>query len=290
MQKLIVCFFLWTASHTCTCAQRISGNLDFQPGKIYTVSMQVQNSITQQAAAQAIDFSVNGSVIHSYKVITNNQAGATLQHAMQRLSFSFDGMGQKRSFDSDAKMDMATASGKQFEQVLSKKYDLVVDSSGTTLLTTPEKINMVSYDERMVILNDLIKELALTAYPPAKGTASFFRVLPGYEISVGDSWKDSVSTEDQKSITTNTLSAITDSTIIITFKTTATSRTKSGMTGMEATTRMNYTGNGKIILDRQTGIMREKTIVTDSNGNAEAMNSSLPITGKAMVTIRVTTK
>jgi hypothetical protein len=289
MQKLIFCFFLCTAFHTCICAQKISGNLRFEPGKTYTVSMEIKNSITQQAAAQAIDFSVTGTVIHYYTAEEIN-SGIAFHHSMENLSFSFDGMGQKKAFNTGIKKDMDNAPGKQFAEVLSKKYDLVLDSIGTTVMTDPEKANPVKYDEHLIILNDLIKDLTAVAYPPAKGTASFFKVLPGYEIGVGDSWKDSVNAENQKSATINTLSGLTDSTIIITFTTTGISKEKSEMMGTEATTRMNYSGNGKIILDRQTGIIKEKTIVTDSNGNAEAMNASLPITGKTIVTIRVTKK
>ena len=59
------------------------------------------------------------------------------------------------------------------------------------------------------------------------------------------------------------------------------------MMGRETTTNMNSTGTGKIILDRTTGIIKEKTIAIESNGNTEAMGGTLPVTAKSTITIHV---
>jgi hypothetical protein len=50
---------------------------------------------------------------------------------------------------------------------------------------------------------------------------------------------------------------------------------------------MNSTSTGKIILDKITGIVKEKIINTESNGNTEAMGGTVPVTGKTTITIRV---
>ena len=44
---------------------------------------------------------------------------------------------------------------------------------------------------------------------------------------------------------------------------------------------------GKIILDRATGIIKEKTISTESNGNTEAPFGTLPVTSKTTTVITV---
>ena len=63
--------------------------------------------------------------------------------------------------------------------------------------------------------------------------------------------------------------------------------TKAEMMGSETTTTMNNKSTGKIILDRVTGIMREKTINTESNGNTEASFGTLPVTSKTTTVITV---
>jgi hypothetical protein len=59
------------------------------------------------------------------------------------------------------------------------------------------------------------------------------------------------------------------------------------MMGRETVTTMNSTSNGKIILDKATGIVKEKTINTESNGNTEAMGATVPVTAKTTIIIHV---
>ena len=93
--------------------------------------------------------------------------------------------------------------------------------------------------------------------------------------------------ETGKYKTTYTLSDITDSTIIVDFKTNATTASKAVIMGRETTTTMNSTSTGKIILDKITGIVKEKTIAIESNGNTEAMGGTLPVTAKSTIVIHV---
>ena len=50
----------------------------------------------------------------------------------------------------------------------------------------------------------------------------------------------------------------------------------------------NNKSTGKIILDKLTGIMKEKNMTTESNGNTEASFGTLPVTSKTTTTIKVT--
>jgi hypothetical protein len=284
MHKPILCLFLSFTLFMTARAQKASGKLKFEAGKTYVIRMDIKNSITQQAASQAIDFSADGSVFHFYKVASTG-ANTSLLHQVGSLSFHFDGMGQKRSFDSATKKFGQDSASKLANDILSKQYELIVANDGTVVSTDPEKIKQIDNNERVVILNDLLDQLASVIYPPKKGSSSFFKVLPDHEVAPGDSWTET--NDAEKSTTVNTLTAITDSTIIVEFKSNCTSTRKSEMMGTEATTKMNYSSTGTIIIDKATGIIREKKMTTNSNGNTQAMNSSLPITGKTIVVIQV---
>jgi hypothetical protein len=50
---------------------------------------------------------------------------------------------------------------------------------------------------------------------------------------------------------------------------------------------MNNAYTGKIIIDRASGMIREKTITTVSNGSTDAMGGTMPVTSKTTVTIKV---
>jgi hypothetical protein len=287
MYRLVPAFFLVLIACLSVSAQKVSGKLLFDKGKAITINMELTSTIAQQAGNQAIDFATEGAAVHSYTVTNTTDNNTSLKHAVGRLWFRFEGMGQKRSFDSDNAKDRQGQFGKQFDEIFSKKFDMIIDTTGKTLMTIPQKIELTQQDERLIIIASMLKDLTSVIYPPKKGTGSFFKVMPGYEVGVGDSWTDTSSTEGETSASSYTLSAITDSTLAVDFKTLAVSVIRSEIMGRQVATNLTNTITGKIILDKVTGIIREKTSITNSSGTAEAMGTSLPINGKTTIHILV---
>ncbi len=243
--------------------------------------------MAQQAMGQAIDFTVDASGTHSYKVTNTTGDNSTLHHQAKRISFAFDGMGQKRSFDSNIEKDMNGSFGKPMKEVLDKKFDIIIDPNGKVLMVRPEKIEPTRPDDRMAIITSMLKDVLDMIQPPQKGSSSFFKVLPETETGIGDSWTDTLVTESVKSITQYTVSGINDSTIVIALSGNSVTVTKAEMMGNETTTTMNDKSTGKVIVDRMTGIIREKTINTESNGTTESAFGSLPVTAKTTTVITV---
>jgi hypothetical protein len=278
-------FFLFLSNTTL--AQAASGKLQFEQGKILNIQMEIKSSVAQQAGGQAIDFTVDGSAIHSYKVTNTTIDNTSLHHEAKKIAFHFEGMGQKRSFDSDNEKDRAGQFGEPIKNILSKKFDVVIDPNGKVLAVKPEKADTVVADDRLAIVLNMLKDITDVVYPPKKGEASFFKVLPVAETAKGESWTDSLQNETGKFKTIYTLSAILDSTLVISFNGNAATVYKAMMMGRETITTMNSTSTGKIILDKMTGIVKEKIITTESNGNTEAMGGTMPVTSKTTIIIQV---
>ena len=156
-------------------------------------------------------------------------------------------------------------------------------------MAMPESFTSAESDSRMAIINSMMKDVVDVVNPPQKGKGSFFRVIPEKDggVAVGDAWTESGETLTEKFENAYAISAITDSTIVVDFASTSTTVTKAEMMGSETTTTMNNKSTGKIILDRATGIMKEKTINTESNGNTEASFGTLPVTSKTTTIITV---
>ena len=287
MQKPILFFFLLFLPAVNLFSQKVLGNLQFAQGKTYTITTNLSNTSAQQASGQPVDFSVTGKAVHSYKVINTSPGNSTLQHKVTGISFVFEGMGRKRTFDTGNEKDMETNPGPLFKEILEKSFNVTVDPSGKTLNANPEKIELKQGDGSMVVIMSMLRELTGVVYPPQKGAASFFCVLPAYEVGIGDTWTDSVINENEKTITVNTLTAITDTTLVVSFKTTSSSKMKIQMMGMDATSLMNSTADGTIILDRVSGIIEEKTSIIDANGTTETTIGTMPTTGKINITTRV---
>lgn len=268
-------------------AQKITGKLKFEQGQILEITMKVKTTIAQQAMGQAIDFNVDAAGTHSYKVTNTTEDNSTLNHSVQQIAFAFDGMGQKRNFNSKEEKDLNGQFGKPIKDMLDKKYDIIIDPNGKVLLAMPEKVQLAETDSRMAIVINMLKDVLNLVQPPQKGKASFFKILPDNEVGKGDSWTESYQTETGKFDAAYAVSDINDSTIVVDFADKSVTVTKAEMMGNETTTTMNNKSTGKIILDRVTGIMKEKTFNTESNGNTEASFGTLPVTSKTTTIITV---
>ena len=268
-------------------SQKVTGNLKFEQGQELSILMNVKTKVSQEAMGQAIDLNVDGTVAHSYKVTNTTEDNTTLNHKIQRITYTFDGMGRKQNFDSDKPKDMEGQLGKPMKELLDKTYNMIIDPSGLTMMTMPEKIELANTDPRMMLVMGLLKDIVMTVQPPQKNEASFFKILPDTAVGVGDSWSAASQNESGNIKTSYTISDINDSTIVVKFTETSTSVTKAEMMGMETTSNLNNKTTGTIILDRITGIMKQKNSVTDSNGTTEVMGGSLPVTSKITTEIKV---
>jgi hypothetical protein len=285
-----IAFFIWITLFPVMAVfcQKISGRLSFNQGQTIGITTKVKTSIAQEAMGQAIDFTVEGTAKHSYRVTNATDDNNTLHHEVNQIAFTFDGMGQKLNFDSENKKDMEGPLGASMKEVTGKTFDIIIDPAGKTLLVKPEQTEIVKADDRMAIVTGMLRDITSIAYPPRKNEASFFKILPDEDVSLNESWTEATEDETGKSNTVYTLSAMTDSTIIIDFKGNSVTISKTEMMGREVITNMNNAFTGKIVLDRKTGIILEKTIATESNGTTEAMGGTLPVTSKTNVTIQVT--
>ncbi|MET0636486.1 MAG: DUF6263 family protein [Chitinophagaceae bacterium] len=268
-------------------AQTDSGRLLMHQGQVFNVEVTLNNSITQQAMGQAIDITVDGKAFHNYKVTDTGNDLYTLHHEAQKLSFSFSGMGSKKSFDSGNKKDISSQWGEPVKKLLAKKYDMVLDSSGTVIKVTPESFPSGLTEEQLVIVLNMLKDLTSVTEPPLKGSNSFFRVLPGKVTAVGDTWTTQVNTPTETSVTDYKLESIGDSTVTVSFESNGKSSLKAQVMGMESVTSLNNVTNGTILINRQTGIIKEKNSVMVSTGTAEMMGNTTPVHAKTTIGIRV---
>jgi hypothetical protein len=287
MKKIVFIIFIALFSSVTGFSQKVSGKLIFQQGQTIGIKMELKTTVSQEAGGQAIDFTANGTAMHSYKVTNATDDNSTLHHDVKRIIFNFDGMGQKRSFDSENKKDLDGFFGPPVKDILSKSYDMIVDPTGKVLMIKPEKIDLAKTDNRLEIVLNMLKDVTNVVYPPKKNEASFFKVLPATTVGLNESWTESGEDANGKFTTIYTLSALTDSTMIADFKGNSVTSVKGEMMGMQTSTTMNNAYTGKVILDKATGIMREKTITTISNGTTEAMGGTMPVTSKTTIVITV---
>src|SRR5882724_11006413 len=98
--------------------QKVTGKLKFVQGQVIEITLNVKTKIAQEAMGQAIDFNVDGLATHVYTVTNTTEDNSTLHHTMKRISYSFDGMGQKKTIDSDKPKDLEGQFGKPIKDML----------------------------------------------------------------------------------------------------------------------------------------------------------------------------
>ena len=287
MKKAILIFSVALIVVTNSFSQKVAGKLAFRQGQTVDVTVTMKTTVSQEAGGQAIDFTTDGTAIHSFKVTNTTDDNSTLHHDVKKITFHFDGMGQKRSFDSGNPKDLDGFFGKPVKDILSKNYDMIIDQAGKVLLVKPEKIELSKSDDRVAIVFNMLRDITNVVYPPKKNESSFFKVLPDKETALNESWTENGIDSNGMYKTTYTLSSITDSTILVDLKGTSSFITKSEMMGMQTSTTMNNTYTGNVIIDKATGIIRQKTINATSTGSTEAMGGTMPITSKTTIVMKV---
>ena len=203
------------------------------------------------------------------------------------MQFDFEGMGQKKAFDSGIKEDLEGQFGRPLKEILAKEFDIIINRSGKTLQVNARGVATAAPDPQFALISNMLKELIQVVYPPQKGSSSLFAILPEAGAAVGESWQETTETENGASTTTYTLSAATDSTIVVDFKTAASSSATTEIMGMQASTTMKSHIAGQMIADRASGLLKEKTSNIESNGATEAMGNSMPVNAKATIIIKV---
>lgn len=96
MQKTLYLFLVLFVAGKYTEAQKVFNKLTLQQGDTLDIVVELKQTVAQQAMGQAIDFNLSGIADHYYNITNSTSDNSTLHHAVQRLRFDFDGMGQKK--------------------------------------------------------------------------------------------------------------------------------------------------------------------------------------------------
>src|SRR5690242_9171298 len=130
MFRTIIFLIFLQFSAVCLSGQQSGGKLSLKKGQEIVVQSGVVNNRFQTAGAQVINFKLTGSAVHKFTVTDISPNHIMLHHELLRMKFDFEGMGQKKSFDSNIEEDMNGPFGPYFKDLMINKYDFELDSFG----------------------------------------------------------------------------------------------------------------------------------------------------------------
>ena len=272
-------------------AQKITNKLTFHPGQKLEMVIDMKSTVSQEMMGQSMEMKLGATSTRTFDVNSVANGNAAIEHKVKRIQFSFEGMGKTETFDSDNDSDMKKEGAKEIQKSLKNKYKMTVDNTGKILSVTPDDDNpnvKKTDDDNADSMAGMMDQIFSGTDLPEAGDATEFKVLPNRELSKGDSWTDTTARmKDEKRTATYTVTDINKEEVLIDYTEESTSKITQENMGMEVTLNRQDSTTGHITLDRKTGLLKQQQSATTSNGTAEVMGQSVPITSKITKTITV---
>jgi len=267
MKKLLLPFLFFVAVGSS--AQKVSSKLVFQKGQKLEIVSNV-NTTTEMMMNESNNNAISTEVYEVKDVADDN---ITLERSMKKIKMNISIMGQEKSIDSDNPEDLKGMIGEPIKELLNTRNEFTVNNVGK-IVAVKGGSKKKSADNGMAGM--FLQQMNLGSGLPAVGQASFFKVLPDYEVGKGDTWTDTVSASGTTMKTVYTLKDITDNEILIDYISDGKVDTKQDVMGTSIEVKGTVKMNGAMTLDKATGLLKQKTITnkteTASNFGGQEMN------------------
>lgn len=266
-----------------------NGKLTFQKGQKIEMTVESKKLSTLELMGQPMESTVNATITTSYDIKDVNANGTVIEHKVKRLVFTADGMGQKQSFDSEKESDLQGELGKILEKSIKNKYTLTLDPSGkiTNVKLDDDNPNAKPNDDSEMIAELVSSQLGLNLNTPKAGGVSELAILPALSLKKGDTWVDTASTVETTRSTNYTVKSINDNEVTLDFTEVTNVQATKTIMGTQAIVKAKNSSTGNIVIDKKTGILKQKTSTIDTDGNIEAQGQSIPQKEKTTVTVTV---
>lgn len=264
-------------------AQKVSNKLSFQKGQ--TLEVTTNMNITSQTPMGEIP--MNMVMTDQYAVGEASTDKTQLTKTPKRIKLGVNAMGQDMNADSDNPKDLEGRLGEPIKEMMKQKQEFTVDASGVvTSVKADEKKKKAEGGDMMSMMMPGMNSGAVMA---VAGQPSIFKVLPGHEIAKGDTWTDTLNAEGNKSKTVYTVKDITEKEILLDYTGEGTSKTTQSAMGMSADVSASTKNSGTIVLDRATGLLKQKTMTANTDSSMSMGGQDINSTTKMTVVMTVKT-
>lgn len=270
-------------------SQKISNKLTFQKGQKLEMITETKKTSTMELMGQPMESKLTSTMTESFDVEAANADSATMEHKVKHLVFTLEGRGQTQNFDSEKESDRKGDIGKMLDKGLKNKYTTTINSSGNimSVKTADDNVNANQNGQEEAMAGLLSSQLGLNLGLPKSGSASPFKILPANEVAPGDTWVDTADNNGIKRSTTYKVNKVTASDVVIDYAEEVTINSTQQIMGVDATINSTDKTTGQITLDKNTGLLKQKTANIESKGVMEGQGMTIPSTGKTTVTITV---
>ena len=256
--------------------QKNDAHVILSKGQKFTVHI---TSSQQADMGMGMEMKNNTSSNNNFFVIDADDKNYIVTSTLTGLKVAMEVMGEQTTYDSDLKEDSASEIGRSIKNL--NIPDTVSINKYTAEVSADKKAEPVSKDATSNPMEGLFESLGDQRADMALSDA--FLVIPAGK-KIGDSWTDSSSTKEQKTIKTYNIQSIEKNiaTVIIIGNVVSSIQTEAN--GMAFTVTMTTKTNTEVIADIKTSLVTKRSTKADITGNLEMMGQSLPISGKSTTT------
>jgi hypothetical protein len=235
----------------------------------------------QASLTMGMEMISNSSTINSLIVKNSSANSYTIGNTLTKMKVNMNAMGQSSSYNSDNKEGNSEEMAKLFDEKMNKQVDVVIDNKTANPVTDKKKEKKPEDADAGNPAADLMKMFADNSDDAI--VAGAFEVVPKGK-SVGDSWADTTSGNDMKTISTYTLKSVTGNEAVIQSVITSVGKSKLNFQEMEFELKIDSKTTGEIVSDILTGLVSKRTNVAEINGSIQMMGQDMPISAKSTIT------
>jgi len=234
----------------------------------------------QASLTMGMELTSTSTSVNALEVKNRTSNTYLISNTLTKLKMNTNMMGQANNYDSENKAGNNEEMSKVFDDKLNKPVDITIDNR-TGSAVAEKKKQQADVDDTNATA-DIMKIFSDNASDDAIVSGAFEIVPPGK--SVGESWADTASSKDMKTIRTYTLKSISGNEAVIQSTVVSTAVNKLNFQEMEFEVKSETKTNGDIITDISTGLVKKRTSIADITGSIQMMGQDMPISAKATST------
>ena len=242
----------------------------------------VENTTDIQASlAMGMELTSTSTSVNTLEVKNSTPNNYIISNTLTKLKMNTNMMGQPTNYDSENKAGNNEEMSKVFDDKLNMPVDITIDNTTGLAVVEKKKQKQADVDETNATA-DLMKIFSDNASEDAIVSGAFEMVPKGK--LVGESWADTATSKDMKTIRTYTLKSVSGNEAVIQANVVSTAVNKLNFQEMEFEVKSETKTNGETITDISTGLVKKRTSIADITGSIQMMGQDMPISAKATST------
>ncbi len=251
--------------------------LSLVAGQKFQTENVVKTTTSMEMMGQQMDVVADVTATRQLEVKDKKESTYNITSTITKMATVTNMMGQEIKYDSEKKEDQDSEIGKVLADKINVPVEMEMNETG--------KVTKVKKQEGKDDKNGMAAMMGgMGAGADESGLVEdvFLSIPEGAKQD--DKWSDSTIADGVKTYRNFTVKSIEGSNATLTFAATQNINKAVENQGMEMNITMENKMTGEILVDKTTGVVKQKTINTEGTGSMDMMGQSVPMTNKTTLT------